>query len=238
MGSGLTKKSKIKVEASQYVTPPSPKLDLSNCDQRKFPNGLVKLDYVRDLSLSHNFIPVIPDSIGKMEALTALDISYNDIQRISPKFQALQNLTSLSVAGNTQVVEFPDLPRLRVLDISSSGIAPFPASMALSALTELHADSLRLTTVPSAIISHANLEVLTLASNELAQLPPEIRALKALRQLNLSGNHLQRLSPEIGELSALQVLVIGIRERTHMQYTASADFYCHFCLVFMVLFFF
>ena len=50
MGSGLTKKAKTKVEASQYVTPPSPKLDLSNCDQRKFPNGLIKLDYVRDLN--------------------------------------------------------------------------------------------------------------------------------------------------------------------------------------------
>ena len=165
-----------------------------------------------------------------MSSLTALDISYNDISNISPKLQALQNLTSLSVAGNTQVVELPDFPRLRVLDISSSGIVPFPAGMALSALTELHADSLRLTTVPSAIISHASLEVLTLANNELTQLPPDIRALKALRQLNLSGNPLQSLPPEIGELSSLQTLIISKKKKKniaqHIAQHIKAHIYC------------
>lgn len=213
MGSGLTKKAKQKVEASQYGSSPSPKLDLSNCDQRKFPNGLVKLDYVRDLNLSHNYIPIIPDCIGKMASLTALDISYNNLGRISDKFEALQELTSLSIAGNTAINILPDFAKLRVLDISNSGIAPFPAGMTLSALTELHANSLNLSTIPGAILSRANLEVLTLASNDLTALPPEIRSLKALRTLDLTGNRLRHLPPEIGELSSLQTLILSKQNR-------------------------
>lgn len=224
MGSGLTKKAKQKVEASQYGSSPSPKLDLSSCDQHKFPNGLVKLDYVRDLNLSRNFIPVIPDSIGKMTSLTALDLSYNNLTRISDKFEALQELTSLSIAGNTGISVLPNFPRLRILDISNSGIAPFPASMTLNALTELHVNSLNLSTIPGSILSHTNLEVLTLASNDLSALPPEIRSLKALRTLDLTGNRIRHLPPEIGELSSLQTLILSKHTRTHHSHTRNVSF--------------
>ena len=215
MGSGLTKKAKSKVEASQYVTPPSPKLDLSNCDQRKFPKGVIKLDYVRDLSLSHNFIPVIPDSIGKMGSLTALDLSYNNLSHISGELEALHELTSLSIAGNMRISALPNFARLRTLDISNSGIAPFPPGMTLEALTELHANSLSLSAIPNAILSHTNLEVLTLASNDLSALPPEIRALRALRTLDLSGNRIRHLPPEIGELNSLQTLILSKNKAKH-----------------------
>jgi hypothetical protein len=56
--------------------------------------------------------------------------------------------------------------------------------------------------------------MLSVANNQLTELPPKIGQLTALQRLDLSGNQLTALGPEIGQLTALQHLDLGGNQLT------------------------
>ena len=56
------------------------------------------------------------------------------------------------------------------------------------------------------VMTQVSLQDLSLAGNQLTELPDDIGNLQSLKRLQLSGNYLQRLPDSICNLTALQVL--------------------------------
>ncbi|MEW2378812.1 COR domain-containing protein [Micromonospora sp. NPDC047812] len=66
-----------------------------------------------------------------------------------------------------------------------------------------------LSTLPPDLLARADLEVLVLYHNEIAELPAEVGKLHRLERLDLAGNSLTTLPTEIGELKRLRELDLG-----------------------------
>jgi Leucine rich repeat len=73
-------------------------------------------------------------------------------------------------------------------------------------LQELTLWSNRLSSLPPEIGKLTNLQELVLSNNRLSSLPPEIGTLTSLQWLDLSNNQLSNLPPEIDKLTSLQWL--------------------------------
>jgi internalin A len=92
--------------------------------------------------------------------------------------------------------------KLLQLDLSqTSEIAPSSGHLQTPDGEAKYADVL-----PPGIGQFANVIVLNLSGNRLAQLPPEIGQLTKLTDLDLNGNRLAQLPPEIGQLTNLENL--------------------------------
>jgi Leucine-rich repeat (LRR) protein len=68
---------------------------------------------------------------------------------------------------------------------------------------------------------YTNLKALSLASNLLTSLPPEIGQLTSLEYLSLNYNLLTSLPPEIGELRQLRILNLGNNSLTCFPFQGS-----------------
>ncbi|KAL0007022.1 hypothetical protein SO802_008524 [Lithocarpus litseifolius] len=101
-------------------------------------NLLLKLQFLRVLSLSHFHITEIPDSIGKLEHLRYIDLSHTPIKRLPKLVCELYNLQSLILSNCHSLTELPkdmsNLENLLNLDISGSGLSEMPGMSKLKNL--------------------------------------------------------------------------------------------------------
>lgn len=132
------------------------------------------------------------------------------------------NLDALNLAGsnnkivvfdlNNNVISFPLTKDQWCNDVYSlqwsGGATILPEIFTLNLLTELHAVSQSITTLPAAIWNLTNLTKLTISWNLLTSLPVEIWNLTNLTFLDASFNQLASLPPEIWNLIILKELYI------------------------------
>lgn len=72
----------------------------------------------------------------------------------------------------------------------------------------LHLASNRIATLPPRLFEVSNMTVLSLRNNHLTEVPPAIRRMTRLRELHLAGNQLSWLPVEILDLKALEILSV------------------------------
>ncbi|GMY18012.1 phytosulfokine receptor 1 [Fagus crenata] len=161
--------------------------------------SLGKLDQLRTLNLSHNFLHnTLPYSLFHLQNLELLDVSSNDFSGSIP--------------------ETIDLPSIKFIDMSQNSLnGSIPGGICINSTRIQHlnlAVNYFSGTLPSELVNCTSLQVLSMNSNDLTGgLFDEIFRLKELERLNLQDNKLSgQLSGEIGNLTNLVRLDISSNE--------------------------
>ncbi|XP_041974169.1 leucine-rich repeat-containing protein 57-like [Aricia agestis] len=162
-------------------------LQLSNSKLKEIPPEVFNLsDHLRNLDLSKNKIPGIPDDISKFKFIKQLNLSSNSIQNVPT---ALANLK-----------------KLELLNLSCNNIASLPDSFEnLSNLKQLYLNNNKFKLFPKQILELKNLEVIDLSNNKLVSLPDGMSKLTAA-EMNLSRNEISSLSEDLHEAPKLKIL--------------------------------
>lgn len=165
-------------------------LHLSGRGLTDFPLEVLRLPSLKVLDLSHNLIRNLPEAIAELPCLEALNLRSNQLRELPATMGELRALQRLELdenqlAGLPHELSFCD--GLRTLRLSSNSFTEWPA----------HA-------LPPCI------ESLTIAHNQLSQVPESVRHLHVLTYLDLRHNRLHGLPGSLVLIEGLsQVLLEG-----------------------------
>lgn len=205
-------------------------LDLSKNRLLLFPPSLLSLSQLRLLLLSNQQLSSLPPQLSALSQLEVLDASFNEISHaliLNPP--GLPILRRLLLRGNSLRAVSLDgerLPSLTELDLSDNALDHFPPTLgSLSELKTLSLSNNRLRKLVSEetapcrrmwVASHGlhqltQLTQLSLAQNQLIELPLGLQQLAQLLHLDLRCNP---LSPEALELASSHCKRVGARLRS------------------------
>ena len=201
------------IEAQRRVG--SERVMLLNFGLKEFPSHLWVERDVAYLSLEGNVIASIPDSIDSFKRLNRLLLKNNNIDSIPPSLLKIPNLSMLSLAWN-RIQFIPlflrEMSSLEGLDLSSNPIGNQGTQYLPPNLTELTINNIGLSIFPDRITELQSLEKLSLAENQVQELPASIGQLTALTTLNLTKNKIKQLPESIVNLINLDQLSVAYNE--------------------------
>ncbi|KAL3920063.1 MAG: hypothetical protein SGPRY_005393 [Prymnesium sp.] len=205
-------------------------LDLSKNRLLLFPPSLLSLSQLRLLLLSNQQLSSLPPQLSALSQLEVLDASFNEISHaLILNAPGLPILRRLLLRGNSLRAVSLDgerLPSLTELDLSDNALDHFPPTLgSLSELKTLSLSNNRLRKLVSEetapcrrmwVASHGlhqltQLTQLSLAQNQLIELPLGLQQLAQLLHLDLRCNP---LSPEALELASSHCKRVGARLRS------------------------
>ncbi len=157
---------------------------------------------------------VLPPEIGRFSHIKSLIVGFDSLKTLPAELAQLTNLEMFLVSelgGASQLAQelgkLAALPRLRILILNRSGIAPLPGMIGqFTELEHLGLQGNALQTLPSEIGQLTRLKSLDLRGNNLVLLPRALGQLTQLRLLDVSNNPIKTLPSEIGRLTGLEVL--------------------------------
>ena len=97
------------------------KLTIFKCGLECIPEGILKMEWLRELNLKGNQITSIDYDISNLKNLTHLDLSNDNLETIQSDLQKLKNILAISVSGNPKfdiqsLKKVLACQRLRILD--------------------------------------------------------------------------------------------------------------------------
>lgn len=148
------------------------------------------------IQLHHNRLQAIPVTLELFaNTLVHLYLHHNRISQLSlTSFPVFASLKTLSLANNriasieiTSEAE-SSFPKLVELDVSFNALTILPEDLTahLPSLRTLRANSNQIGKISAKSLE--NLEVIDLANNDIAYLPPEIGRIRSIKELMLYGN--------------------------------------------------
>lgn len=147
-----------------------------------FPEIILKMKALKELTIRHSVFPTLPYEIQKLAALEKLDMYNNQLTALPKSIGALVALEELNLTGN----------RLTSLPESIGNLVN---------LKKLSLGNNQLMVIPESIGSLINLTSLTLNNNKLRELPESIGNLRNLRKLDLYSSGLKHIPESIFKLS-------------------------------------
>lgn len=163
-----------------------------------FPTSLDTLSNLKELDLSENKLPRIPEVLFSLLNLVRLNLSNNQITELSPNIELLMSLESLILSRNE--------------------IAALPSTICkLSKLRRLYLNDNKLNFdgIPAGIGKLNSLEIFSASGNLLEMIPESLCRCAALKRLDLSSNKLITL-PESIHLTELDHLDLRNNPELHM----------------------
>ncbi|VVM42914.1 NEL-type E3 ubiquitin ligase domain-containing protein [Pseudomonas fluorescens] len=136
-------------------------LKLSNMNLSTSPEGfLTRFRHVRWLNLSHNQLRELPPALGEMNGLTRLFLQNNQLSLTSHAARVLSERTTLRALWlheNPQLGITPDfsqIPDIRSVDLSNTGIETFPTGLSEQPLLDtINLSGNRISTIPDSVIA-------------------------------------------------------------------------------------
>ena len=166
-------------------------------------------DQITHVSLNQRNLRVIPSWVfEKTRHITRLSITGTNIKEVPEKISSLPNLEHLAVPQNKIKTVHPNivqLTKLKVLNLNDNALSVLPTflfripSLKMLKLARNQLHSLQGIPGDQAV---TNLQRLTLAKNNLHDLPQNIDRLSALEHLDLSQNAFVLLPQNIAKLKA------------------------------------
>eukprot|EP01087_Luapelamoeba_hula_P000686 TRINITY_DN1050_c0_g2_i1.p1 TRINITY_DN1050_c0_g2~~TRINITY_DN1050_c0_g2_i1.p1 ORF type:complete len:804 (-),score=142.72 TRINITY_DN1050_c0_g2_i1:58-2469(-) len=192
------------------------KLLLSHNRIASFPIEICKMTALQQLKMDNNQLYTVPDKISALTNLEMLELTHNYIRPLPSGFFKLAKVKQIRL-GYNQMDKLPDdmsgLSELNTLDLSYNLFPQLPAKSlsTIPKLEDLDFDGNNLVEVsPDIAKLGATLKRLSLAKNELVDLPEEFSALKKLEALDLRGNPLAGLKFGLGRWKAILVELTGL----------------------------
>ncbi|CAH0405874.1 unnamed protein product [Chilo suppressalis] len=162
-------------------------LQLAEHKLREIPPEVHNLsEILRNLDLSKNRLPHLPDDISKFKQLKQLKLESNRLETVPESLSNLKKLELLNVADNS--------------------IGSLPKSlMSMTNLKQIYLNNNKLKHFPLELIGLHNLEVVDLSYNKITEIPPGMSKFYAV-ELNLSQNEISVLSEDLHEAPKLKIL--------------------------------
>lgn len=149
------------------------------------------MNYLIDLSITHQEADMINFNFLNMQSLKFLNISHNKIGKLD-NADKLVNLEALDMVqvGLTEFPPFITNPqKIRKLNLSQNQITRFPSNFdKYQQLEQLQLSRNQITSIPNSIGQLANLKYLTLDNNLIENIPNELANCKNLKMISLRGN--------------------------------------------------
>lgn len=185
-------------------------LSLENCNLRKFPKSILKVDSLVFLSLSKNAIREVPEEIVQLENLQNLQLAGNRLRTLPEELFSLRKLQLLDLSGNlfTRISKrIARLSSLLVLDLSRNRIVDFPRRVwFLPKLSKLHLEDNCIRSLQGSDIPFK--------SHEISALEFESRKM----QVQLQGNPIKKIPEQIIRHSSTQLASLAkIRKAVSLQ---------------------
>ncbi len=179
-------------------------LTLLSCQVFTYFTGL------EELSLIKTKLFEVPATLSHCKNLSKLTLSNNFIRLLPPAFSQLTGLVEVELEGN-ELFSFPgvlcDLPRVRYLGVGKNKLSELPDELeAMKELRLLNLADNQFCAIPS-VIEKSSVQVVDLKRNKIDNVE-NWHALRHLIGLNLSGNTIPELPKEIGGCSHLEVFDI------------------------------
>ena len=177
-------------------------LDLSSMGLRAstLPLEVTNMTNITALNLAKNQMPAVSPSLCFMASLTDLDVSECAYMReLSPEMGVMKQLQRIGTFGTDLTSPPPE-----VVGHSAEAIVEYLATLydARSTLS-LHLNNIDIQHVDDAIASIRGLVHLSLASNRLVDVSPELSRLVDMHTLELQSNNLKTLPRELERCTAL-----------------------------------
>lgn len=171
-------------------------LSLGENQIQNLPSEIGNLKKLQKLDLRYSGLSSLPSELSNLKSLKFLNLSFCNLEFLPTEICKLENLIELHLYGN----DFKNIPseveNLKKLQVSNFSIYnneigsvffnKLSKNTNLSILT-IHSDTL--VSIPPEIGKLVNLTFLNLSNNKLVKLPEEISNLKKLKYLNLRGNN-------------------------------------------------
>ncbi|KAL7642393.1 UNVERIFIED_CONTAM: hypothetical protein RMT77_006954 [Armadillidium vulgare] len=189
----------------------NPELDLQDKQITSLEDipGLLSMENVTRLTLTHNKLISVPPAIANLINLEILNLFNNWLEELPTTISSLNKLRILNVGMNRLDAlprGFGSFPELEVLDITYNNISEetLPGNFfMLESLRALYMGDNDFEIISSDIKNFKNLQILVLRDNDLVMLPKEVGELNRLRELHIQGNRLEVIPPEVGTLDLL-----------------------------------
>lgn len=164
MGSSLSVKARDTIRAAKKNK--IEELILRDCNITKLPKRLFKkFTFLKKLSLSSNYISILPKEISVLQALEVLIIDKNELKELPLEILEIVTLIELDISTN-HISTLPDsinvLRNLKKLDISANKITKLPDQFGELELTSLKMGQSELTEIPDVIFYITTLKTLHL----------------------------------------------------------------------------
>lgn len=215
-------------------------LNLSGCTLKSVNERVCKLPKLKHLNISSNPLESLPEGLN-LSSLVGLDVSNSlkaiaafrrgsswelpEIFPVSLEVLHMENCPAIflspEVLGRCVSIRKLDishcglrnvgflskaLPNIECLDLSGNEIADFTALLHLEKLQHLSLRSNRLDIIPPEITKLSRLRTLDLSNNSIKLLQDEIKNMDCLAVLDLSGNMVKDI--EVGSMEGLEVLML------------------------------
>lgn len=201
--------SEFPLELCQLTT--LTKLSLSFNRIRVIPKEIEHLKNLQQLSLEGNAIEELPQEIGQLESLGALDVQRNRLRTLPDSMKKLTKLFVLSL-GKNQFAVFPpvlfDCASIKVLELGFNTLEAIPDEICkMTGLEELGLSCNLLKTLPENLFKElTNLRRFEAHTNQLKEIPSDVRLAKNLTRLNFAINQIKTVPSEVGALFNLEWL--------------------------------
>jgi len=168
-------------------------LDLSNNKIPTLPQNIGAFKMLKNLTMSKNKLTAIPDDLGKLSKLESLNLSFNLIQSVPSSFQQLKNLKEIHLSHN-QISTFPvslaNLKQLAIVDLSYNRLTAVPSEAGKLEATELVLNCNQISVLAPEISNCPRLKTLRLEENCLAldSIPASLLADSGVSLLAVEGN--------------------------------------------------
>lgn len=177
-------------------------LDLSHCRPASIPEGIGRLQNLKELNLQSTGLTELPQEMSQLTQLTFLNMVGNNLQRVCPVIYDLGSLEQLQMENNS-ITELADdlckLSRLKTLCLVQNKLGSLPWSIGkLLHLEELNAKSNSIVEIPPSFFQMPAVTRVDLSINKLTTLPDTDGLMPRLTDLNLCCNQLIALPAGIG----------------------------------------
>ncbi|CAL8143193.1 unnamed protein product [Orchesella dallaii] len=205
VNSKMTRTKKILDEAREIK---NPELDLVEKGLATFDElpGLLSMEFVTRLTLSHNKIRSIPSTVANLVNLEILTLFNNQLEELPTAISSLPKLRILNVGLNrlTNLGRgFGACPSLEILDVTHNKLSEegLPGNFwMMETLRALYMGDNYFENISPEIGKLRNLQILVLRNNNINHIPRDIGNLTRLREFHIQGNTIQWLPPEIANL--------------------------------------
>lgn len=188
-------------------------LDISGNKIRTLPREIEDLTVLEVLHAEKNKLRELPDVFDSLKGLSKLYLEENELTTLPPSIGRSESLTEINCTGN-KLREIPatigDIRTLRFLNLSDNGISELVPLTGCERLAYLNMSRNKLKHVSPELFEGANLVTMSLAHNQIEELPAlrEDYLRPVLRTLDLSYNPFKVFPKTLCSMKVLTSLIL------------------------------